>query len=90
MLTFYTTQQLHKLYRQYALSSPVKLYNILKKDRLKVAHSKTLHKREKTVAQYDPLQLVGNVPYRTCVMLGQKCTHFSSKVYMDLMHIQGE
>ena len=44
----------------------------------------------KIVAQCDPCQRVKNAPYRFRVTLGQEHTRFNSKVYMDLMHIEGD
>ena len=41
--TFYTTQQLRKLHRQFAHPSTVKLYNLLKRAGLEAFDSNTIH-----------------------------------------------
>ena len=46
--------------------------------------------RQLIVAQCDPCQGIKNAPYHFRVTLGQKHTHFNSKMYIDLMHIEGD
>ena len=90
MSTFYTTQHLRKLHRQFAYPSPIKLYVLLKRAGLEAVDNNTLNQLEKIVAECDLCQRIRNAPYRLRITLGQEHTRFNSKVYTDLMHIEGD
>ena len=88
--TFYVTQQLEKLYRQFAHPSSKKLYNLLKRAGLEAVDSDTLRKLEQIVSRCDPCQRIKIAPLRFRVTLDQENTRFNSKVYMNLLHLEGE
>ena len=62
----------------------------MKRAGLEAVDSNKLHQLEKNVAQCGPCQRIKNARYRFRVTHGQEHTRFNSKVYMDLMHIEGD
>ena len=90
MSTFYSTQQVRKLHRQFAHPSSVKLYNLLRKAGLEAVTSNTPHQLGKIVAQCASCQRTKNAPYRFRVVFSQEYTRFNSMVYIDLMYIESD
>ena len=88
--TFYTTRQLHKLHQQFTHPSATKLYELLKTDRKESVTSKTLRTLEKTSAECQPCQRIANSPTRFRVSLGSENVRFNSRVFLDIMYLDGK
>ena len=86
---FYTAAQLKRFHLQFAHPSAGKLYNLLKKAGLEAAYARTLETLEKIVAECEPSQRIRNSPLRFRVAMGHENVRFNSRVYIDIMYLDG-
>ncbi len=86
---FYTTAQLRKLHLQFAHSSAGKMYNLLKNCGTEAVTAQTLQELENIVAKCEPCQRIRNGPMRFRVIMGHENIRFNSRVYIDIMYIDG-
>ena len=86
---FYTTAQLRNFHHQFAHLSDGKLYNLLKKAGLEAVEAQTLETLEKITAECEPCQRIRNAPLRFKVAMGHEDIRFNSRVYIDIMYLDG-
>ena len=87
--TFYTTTQLKRLHKQFAHPSATKLYNLLRRAGLQTVDNDTLERLQDILKRCEPCQRFRNAPLRFRVTLGYEDVRFNSRVYLDIMYIEG-
>ena len=83
----FTSNQLHKLHRQFLHPSAEKLYNLLRRYRPEDTTPETKKTLKDITRRCDPCQRIRRGPTRFKESLGAEKVRFNERILMDIMYI---